>query len=250
MRTKKTVIAALCFWGNLFLLGCSEVKTTSYIQAVSIPNGIQKSDRIYLTWIPQINDITASNYSSWLSRFDKAIEKSGFLNLNDKLETQYWTELAKKEIIGKGFKVVNNINDATILIFIGFYINKGEVEKYTYHNPIYGITGYSGTTTSGSANQFGDNLYYTENTSSHPIYGITGYNNGIDYRTIFSKIGFSFAYRASSQEKPVRIYRALLGSADECGILPLLIPNFTKSIFSNFPNNENEMIKLPLASKC
>lgn len=216
---QRVLMYALCL---VSLSGCTSIQ--SHVQSFSAPDGITKNDQIFIAWLPS--------------------------NRHQELEGQSWVSLAKSEVEKKGYKVAETVQSSSVLLFVALDIDNGNTQAYSYNIPHYGIVGYSGSTTMGTANTFGNMTSYNATTNYTPQYGVTGYSSGVGYNTVYRRTGALIAFRPTAGGKPRLIYNTHLVSSGGCGVLPAISPFLIKAMFSGFPNAGTDVVNLPARTKC
>ncbi|WP_156482754.1 hypothetical protein [Acetobacter cerevisiae] len=220
---KKTFEGIMVIGSLVSLSGCS-ASMQSHIQSFSAANGITKMDRIFVAWLPS--------------------------SRHQQLEGESWVSFAKTQIEQKGYQVVDNIKSSSVVLFVALDVDNGRTQSYSYSIPQYGVVGYSGASTTGTENTFGNITTYNSNTTYTPQYGVTGYNSGIGYSTVFNRTGAIIAFRPVPGGKPEMVYNTRLLSAGSCGILPAISESLVKAMFSTFPRTGTDVITSSINGKC
>lgn len=147
MKKAFVLLAILLF---VFIIGCGRgVEYYVKIDSINAPGVSVKNKYILLPGVKNVesSDLQFREYASYI---DKALAARGFIKADD-------------------FK------NANVLIFIVYGIGDPEEHQYTYSLPVYGQTGISSSTTSGTLRTQGDYGTYQSTTTYTPQYGITGY---------------------------------------------------------------------------
>ncbi|GAB3591407.1 hypothetical protein [Acetobacter peroxydans] len=169
---------------------------------------------------------------------------------HQELEQNTWVELAQIEIKNKGYTIVDDAKNATILAIVGLDIDSGKDVSYTYSIPQFGVIGNSASNTSATATTFGNMTTYSANTTYTPQYGIVGYNNGIGHETIFNRTAAFYAFRIMHDGKPKLIYSSRLSSNGSCSLLSTLAPLLIKSLLVDFPLTHSGTVQYKFDSNC
>jgi hypothetical protein len=112
------------------------------------------------------------------------IEKDFFLyladssiNTNDMQFQEFYVCLIKF-FTQRGYRFVDSIQEANIIIFFTYGITDPITSERTLNLPVHGQTGTKSTTTTGSISRapFSNELQYSQKTYNQPTYGVTGYN--------------------------------------------------------------------------
>ncbi|WP_136682511.1 DUF4136 domain-containing protein [Falsirhodobacter xinxiangensis] len=142
-----------------------------------------------------------------------------------------WQTVASKlatSLTEKGYTVVASRKQARLTAGLGFLIDGGERVASSYSIPQYGVTGYSGATTSGTV--VGN--YYSATTTYTPTYGVTGYSSGTRVDTIFTR-GTMLLIQDNNTRQTV--FEAKATSQGDCGNIALVAPVMIEAILSEFP---------------
>jgi hypothetical protein len=122
-------------------------------------------------------------------------KKNCFLFLSDTtintsdLQYKEFYGFISKTLIDKGYKIVDSISSANIVVLFNYGISDPTTKDYTKSVPIYGQTGVSSSTTTGNVNvnPYSNKIQYTQNTKTTPNYGITGYSTVHGSTTTFNR---------------------------------------------------------------
>jgi hypothetical protein len=121
----------------------------------------------------------------------------------DDLQFQEYATYVQRALAARGLVHATRLEDADIAVFLSYGIGDPQTHYYTYSLPIWGQTGYSGSTTSGALNTFGGYGTYSGTTTYTPTYGVTGYSNQLSSATTYFRFILLDAYDMESykQEK-------------------------------------------------
>ena len=131
---------------------------------------------------------------------------------------------------------------ADYLAVLVYGIDNGQLVTSTYAVPNFGVTGYSGSTTTGTINTIGKTATVNATTTNTPTYGITGYSTGTETSKIFTRAVILTVYDASKIKgsdlasiQSAEVYQAKLTSAGSCGALAGVMEPMLQAIFKDFP---------------
>jgi len=100
---------------------------------------------------------------------------SGNKDVNqDDLQFMEYVSYVKRALMLNNFLLVKNVNEADVLIFLSYGIGEPAEHQYSYSSPIYGQTGVSSSTTTGSVTSFGNMATGSATTTYTPTYGVVG----------------------------------------------------------------------------
>lgn len=87
-----------------------------------------------------------------------------------------------------GYRIVPISDHPKYAAFFGYGIDNGTLVTRAYSIPQYGVTGYSGSTTTGTINTFGNVGTVQATTTYTPMYGVTGYQSGTEVDRVFRRV--------------------------------------------------------------
>ena len=93
------------------------------------------------------------------------------------LEFEEYARYVEYALGKQGYQKANSADDAGVVIYLTYGIGNPEKNEYTITLPVYGQTGVSSSTTTGTINSYGNWGTYTGTTTYTPSYGVTGYQN-------------------------------------------------------------------------
>ena len=114
-----------------------------------------------------------------------------------------------------------------MVVFLSYGIGNPEEHQYSVTLPVYGQTGVSSSTTTGTVNTFGNWGTYTGTTTYTPSYGITGYRNvSGTYVTYFRYIVLSAVDLVQYRENQriVEVWKTKMSSVGYVGDLRRIFP--------------------------
>lgn len=171
-------------------------------------------------------------------------------DLEGSLEFQtYATQLADG-MRAKGFNVVPDGSPAKFAVFLDYGIDTGRTEVSSYSIPQWGVTGYSGATTTGTVSTFGSTSYLNARTTATPTYGVTGYTQGTTSQRVYRRfVNVDIVEVAADATAPKKVYEGKLRSEGICGALPVVMPVLLTALLTKFPGESGkprtESIPLP-----
>jgi hypothetical protein len=87
-----------------------------------------------------------------------------------------------------GFSKATSEQDADIAIFLSYGVSSPETHQVSSSSPVYGQTGVSSSTTSGTVMPMGGGMAsYSGNTTYTPQYGVTGYETQTHSYTTYTR---------------------------------------------------------------
>lgn len=104
------------------------------------------------------------------------------------LQFQEYASYLKREMVSKGYNIVENMENADIVVFLGYGISEPKENIVSYSLPVYGKTGVSSATTY--------KMKYTNFniTNYTPEYGIVGEKNHIRRYSTYTRYIYIVAY--------------------------------------------------------
>lgn len=206
------------------LMGCNPPRITTNVQAFSTPDRLNTSDRVFVA------PLRAEDSQS--------------------LEAQTYVRLANEEFTKRGFTVVENLADATAIALLGIVIDGGRNESRTYAIPQFGVTGYSGSNTTGTVSRFGNMSTVQATTSYTPQYGVTGYSTGVMTSRVFNRVAMLIISRPVNRGEVRRIFESRGTSEGSCGNLSAIAPTIIQSLFATFPDGGPRNVTVPWSGEC
>ncbi|WP_420819272.1 DUF4136 domain-containing protein [Pacificoceanicola onchidii] len=143
----------------------------------------------------------------------------------------------------KGFEVVQDRSKARLIAFFGFAVDKGEQVQSTYSIPQWGVTGYSGATTTGTI--YGNS--YNATTTLTPTYGVTGYSTGTVTSTVYTR---SVAIDMFDTVNKELVFEATAVSRGSCNSFTPVAGAIIRAVLTNFPNGKTGTVTLPMDNEC
>jgi len=165
------------------------------------------------------------------------------------LQFQEFSGYINKALISQGFTPTENIEEAELVIFLGYGIGEPEEHLYSYSIPMWGQTGISSASTYGTVNTYGNFGSYSSRTTYTPSYGITGYTSRTgSYITYFRYIlltAFDLnEYRKS--QKTVQVWKTTITSSGSSDDLRRVFPALVGASKEYIGTNTGQKIKVVL----
>ena len=155
------------------------------------------------------------------------------------LEFEEFSYKVAAQLRYKNFNVINDPAKAELIALVNYGIDTGQNVTSTVTLPTYGQTGYSGSSTFGSLNTYGNYGTFSGTTTYYPSYGITGYQNYTSNRTVYTRVFQLDIYEAfkTLDDNPNKIYEAKVVSRGRCSSISSVIDEILASLFRDFPNS-------------
>jgi len=167
----------------------------------------------------------------------------------DDLQFKEFAKYIHRALTARGFSQVGNISEAEIAIFLLYGIGDPQEHYYTYSRPIWGQTGVSSSSTTGTMNLFGNTGTYSGTTTYTPTYGITGFSSGVgSYVTYFRYITLSACdvTRYLATKKPNEVWRTSVTSTGSCGDLRSVFPILVAAAWEYIGENTGKKVQIKL----
>lgn len=166
------------------------------------------------------------------------------------LEAQSWVAIARQEFAARGLLLVDRAEEADLLASVGLTIDGGRTEQRPYAIPQFGITGYSGSTTTGTVASYGGMATYNAATTLTPTYGVTGYVTGIESERVFRRRAALTVTRRSPDGRPAPVFQSRGDSEGSCGTLAAVSPDLIKALFARFPQGGVQRVTTRMQTRC
>jgi hypothetical protein len=133
------------------------------------------------------------------------------------------------------------VEEAQVLVFLLYYIDDGRPR--TVNIPVWGRTGVSSSTTTGTVTSYGGGGTYSGTTTYRPTYGVTGYVPVTQdvYTRRLDVLMFDSAGLRSA--KPVPVYEGRAVSQGRTGVLSKIMPYLVDAMFQEFPGENGEVFE-------
>jgi hypothetical protein len=150
------------------------------------------------------------------------------INKND-LQYVEFNNLLRKLFTQKGYKIVDSISLANVIILYNYGISDPKTQNYTASIPVWGQTGISSTSTIGNIyfSPYSNNINYNQTTTRTPSYGVTGFNNVqgsyTTYLRFLNLISFDLDYYIKNKSE-MRLWQTTIQSSGSSGDLRKIFP--------------------------
>lgn len=133
-----------------------------------------------------------------------------------------YCQLAEFSLEEQGFTRVGDTVAADLVIYFSYDLGEGEEYEYTYSVPVYGQTGYSSSTTSGSV--YGNT--YQGTTTYQPAYGVVGATTHLATGVVYPRSARLGAYPKSElgKESPQESWYTFIYSGGSSNDLRKVMP--------------------------
>jgi hypothetical protein len=190
-----------------------------------------------------------------LARPDSVAKRSYILlpgnkdtSAND-LQFQEYATYIHRALASRGLVHARRFEDADIAIFLAYGIGDPKTHYYTYSLPVWGQTGYSGSTTSGTLSTFGGYGTYSGTTTYAPTYGVTGYSSHLGSATTYFRFILLDAYDQaaySRDKKLIQVWRSTITSTGSSGDLRRVFPVMVGGSAKHLATNTGQKIEVTL----
>jgi len=165
------------------------------------------------------------------------------------LQFREFAQYVHRALAARGFCRVDDIRQAQLAIILFYGISDPQEHYSTYSIPIWGQTGVSSASTSGTVNFFGNMGTYSSTTTYTPTYGITGFYSGIRrYVTYFRFMVLSACDVAAYIEthKIRELWRISAASTGSCGDLRVVFPVLVAASWQYIGQNTGQQVRVRL----
>jgi hypothetical protein len=207
----KRIISILLLFSILTITGCSVVRS----KVTVFHNLDQRATEKNFIFFPIDQQATSLEYKTYAREIDSNIAKYGY-------------------------KSVSATDRYDYVIAFNYLIDQGR--QSIEHVPIWGQTGVSSATTTGSFYGVGNMLNYTGNTSYEPTYGITGIVPVS--KTVFTKSLHLLIFAGNSffSPKPELLFDGTVLCEDSESSLPTVMPYMISALFEKFPGESGKTV--------
>lgn len=143
------------------------------------------------------------------------------------LEFQEYAAYVHRALAARGLAHARRVEDADVVVFLSYGIGDPQTHYYAYSLPVWGQTGYSGSTTYGSVNTFGGYGTYSGTTTYTPTYGIAAYSTHLGSTTTHFRFILLDAYDLAvykREKKLNQVWRSTITSTGSSGDLRQVFP--------------------------
>ena len=163
------------------------------------------------------------------------------------LEWQSFAAQIAQRLSGAGYTIIADPGAAELFAFFGYAIDEGKAVTSTFAIPQWGVTGYSGSTTTGTVSTTGTFSTLSATTTYQPQYGVTGYVPGSRTDILYTRSMSVDIVDKTTQE---RKWQMRLSSTGRCGAIGVVMPAFIEAAFTKFPESVSGNVDVPLKTDC
>ena len=160
------------------------------------------------------------------------------------LEFEAFAKKLAKKLEDAGYTVIDNAEGGNpeLVAFLAYGIDDGTMVTEAYSIPQWGVTGYSGSHTTGTVSTFGNTGFYSGTTTYQPQYGITGYSTGTTSYAVYTRALILDIYNVNDllNGQSKRIYESKLTSQGSCGAIGPVFDEMLEALFEEFPGKSGE----------
>jgi hypothetical protein len=177
------------------------------------------------------------------------------------LEFRSYAEKLAHYLQAAGYTVVDNpaATHPRFVAVFNYGIDDGTLVTETYAIPRFGVTGYSGSTTTGTISTYGGMSTLNATTTNVPRYGITGYNTDTTTERVFNRAivlqifdSTKFNPNVKDGAKEAQVYEGKLSSAGSCGSMAGVMDPLLEALFKDFPGESGKAhtVSVGMQGKC
>ncbi len=242
----KSIIFA--FVGLFILSGCLAQKKSQYIVSV---NSIAKSD------ISQV--AKGKKYFLAHAEKDDFILGSSIMGIYD-LQFYEYSRYIDRILKKDGYIKVNTVFKADFIVYLKYGIGKPKTKTYFTNTPIYGKTGVSSVTTSGTSNSYMDinnnnlnvNTFSNSTSTINYDYGVVGYRTQKNQYTKYNRHIILWAknrtrFSPGKLRRDSVIWSMLLTSSGSSGDLRRVFPIMIAASKDYFLKNSRQKITMRIS---
>jgi hypothetical protein len=162
------------------------------------------------------------------------------------LQFQEYAAYIHRALAARGFVHASNFDSADLVIFLSYGIGDPQTHQYTYSLPVWGQTGYSGSTTYGTVTRYGNYGTYSGTTTYTPTYGITGHTTQTGSYTIYFRYFLLDAYDLSAyrrDQKLSQVWRSTVTSVGSSGDLRRVFPAMVAGSADRLATNTGQKVE-------
>lgn len=230
IHIKLKLTSALTTAAILALTGCA-----------SVAPKVETNISVFHELLPAPQSGTTISVLPWRKDLEKSLEFRSYATRMESKLQQY------------GYNIAASGVKPTFVLFVDYGIDDGRTVSIPYSIPQFGVTGYSGATTTGTVSTLGSTSYINANTTKTPTYGVTGYQTGVSNNTVYRRfVNVDVVELGPSGEAVQKRYEGRLKSEGSCGNLPAIMPILIDSLFLEFPGKSGAAGKreMPWSGNC
>lgn len=156
------------------------------------------------------------------------------LNLNP-LEYQEFSQSLQAALSKSGFIKVIDEKNANFNLIFGYAVGETRNDLHSYSVPVWGKTGISSSTTTGSINTYSNFSNYNATTTYNPSYGITGYVPQVETVTTHNRVLIVIATDSHNKVLWQATVQSRGYSEDMRLLFPVLIKALKPYVWKNTP---------------
>lgn len=169
------------------------------------------------------------------------------------LERKAYVAKLEQHFEAVGFRVIpfGVAKQPDYVAIFNYGIDNGKQVTSNYAIPQWGVTGYSGSTTTGTVSSYGGYGTYNATTTYTPQYGVTGYNTGTTTSTIYGRtiyLTLFDTHKIDPKNKAsfdnAKVYEAKLTSSGACGQIASVMDQMLDALFKDFPGESGKAHKV------
>lgn len=167
----------------------------------------------------------------------------------DDLQFQEYAAYVLRVLAYQGFELADEPGKADVAVVLAYGIGDPETRQYTYSMPVWGKTGVSSSSTSGSISTFGNTASYSGTTTYTPSYGITGYRTGTGTRTSYFRYALLTGFDIKKYEetgKAIQLWNTSITSSGSSGDLRRVFPILMGAAAPHLGTNTGQQVAVRL----
>lgn len=155
------------------------------------------------------------------------------------IEFGQYSNLLAAEMVAEGFVPAASADSADLLVHMGYSINKGEQKFYRDYDPFYFGIGYGGY---GRPFGYGRHRrgFYSFGWNDPWLFG----PSRVDSITIYTT---ELDVRIDRRADGTRLFEGKAAARSNTNSLPKIVPNLVTAMFTDFPGNNGETVKITVA---
>ncbi len=167
----------------------------------------------------------------------------------DDLQYKEYSAYLAKALAEKGYVPADSFETADLAVVLSYGISDPQTQQYTYSLPVYGQTGVSSSTTTGTAYSYGNSTTISANTTYTPSYGVTGYSTHVGSVTTFFRFARIEAYDLAEyreSDRQLQIWSTKIVSTGTSGDLRRIFPMLIAAGYPYLGTNTGKRIDLTM----
>jgi hypothetical protein len=161
------------------------------------------------------------------------------------LEFSRYADLVRRHLIEQGYSEASSAQAATLVVSLDYGVDDGRQQVVTYPSSRFGRYGYGGFgyrpywSRFGGYGRFRSPFYYGWN---DPFW-FGGYGDDIDVYTVYTSFLDMDIRRPDGQS----VFEGTARARSRTDDLGVLVPNLVEAMFTGFPGNSGETVKITVA---